>query len=239
MALLPWRKSIITKIEQHTHNTRRFFFSVPDTTEFNFTPGQFVTLDLPIHEKLNKRIRSYSIASAPDGTNQFELLIVQAKDGLGTGYLFAEAKEGAEITFRGPLGMFTLPQPIDKDLFLICTGTGLAPFRSMINAIKKNNTPHKNIYLLFGCRHKADLLYYDELRQLEKDLPGFTYIPTLSREQWEGRTGYVHSVYTELCSNKQPAHFFLCGWRDMIDEARKRIAEMGYDKKDVHLELYG
>jgi CDP-4-dehydro-6-deoxyglucose reductase len=54
---------------------------------FDFKPGQFVTIDLPIHEKPNKRIRSYSIASWPDGTNVFELLIVLAEHGLGTHFL--------------------------------------------------------------------------------------------------------------------------------------------------------
>lgn len=239
MALQPWRKSIVTKIEQHTHNTRRFFFTVPELDSFDFKAGQFVTLDLPIHEKINKRLRSYSIASAPNGRNEFELLIVQAKDGLGTGYLFDEVKEGTEITLRGPQGVFTMPEPLDKDLFLICTGTGIAPFRSMLQWAYKNKIAHKNIYLIFGCRHKEDLLYYDEMQQLQQDMPGFTYLPTLSRQQWEGRSGYVHDIYTELCAKKQPAHFFLCGWRNMVDEARKRIAEMGYDKKDVHLELYG
>ena len=70
-------------------------------------------------------------------------------------------------------------------------------------------------------------------------MEGFTYIPTLSREEWEGRSGYVHSVYEELCKEKSPANFYLCGWREMIDEAKQRIIQMGYEKKDIHLELYG
>lgn len=57
---------------------------VPELASFDFQPGQFVTLDLPIHEKLNKRWRSYSIASWPDGSNVFELVIVLDKDGAGT-----------------------------------------------------------------------------------------------------------------------------------------------------------
>jgi CDP-4-dehydro-6-deoxyglucose reductase len=71
--------------------------------------------------------------------------------------------------------------------------------------------------------------------QLEK----FHYIPTLSREEWDGRTGYVHPIYEELCASKQPALFLLCGWKVMIDEAKQRILAMGYDKKSIHQELYG
>jgi CDP-4-dehydro-6-deoxyglucose reductase len=61
----------------------------------------------------------------------------------------------------------------------------------------------------------------------------------LSREEWEGDSGYVHDIYERLCNSKSPAYFFLCGWKAMIDEAKLKILEMGYDKKDIHIELYG
>jgi len=240
MALLPWRKGVVTKIEDETYNTKRFWVQVPELTQFDFQPGQFVTLDLPIHEKPNKRWRSYSIASCPDGTNIFELIIVLLEGGLGTTYLFNEVKVGSELIFRGAQGVFTLrDDSLEKDLFLICTGTGIAPFRSMLHYVKNHRIPHAAIYLLFGTRTKKDILYYDEMLQLEKDLPDFHFMPTLSREDWPGRKGYVHSIYEELCTKRQPASFFLCGWKNMIDEAKQRIIAMGYDKKAIHQELYG
>ena len=76
--MLPqWQKAIVTKIEQATPNTRRYWLELPETDRFDFKPGQFVTLDLPIHEKRNKRWRSYSIASMPDGSNVIELVVVK------------------------------------------------------------------------------------------------------------------------------------------------------------------
>ncbi|MGQ0737495.1 MAG: ferredoxin--NADP reductase [Bacteroidota bacterium] len=239
MALLPWRKGTVIRIEDHTHNTKQFWLQVDDTASFDFIPGQFVTLDLPIHEKINKRVRSYSIASWPDGSNVFELLIVLAEHGLGTNYLFNKINVGSELTFRGALGVFTLPEKIEKDIFLICTGTGIAPFRSMINHIYLHQTPFRTIHMIFGCRTKTDLLYYDELKEMEQKLPGFHFHPTLSREEWEGHHGYVHPVYENLCKEKPGALFYLCGWKNMIDEAKRRIVEMGYDKKAIHQELYG
>jgi ferredoxin-NADP reductase len=239
MALLSWRKGKVIRMEDHAPNTRRFWVEVADTTSFDFKPGQFVTLDLPIHEKSNKRVRSYSIASWPDGSNVFELLIVLAQGGLGTTYLFNEIKLGSELTFRGAQGVFTLPEKIDKDIFLICTGTGIAPFRAMINHIFLHQTPFKKIHLIFGSRKKEDLLYHHELNELVQKLPGFYYYPTLSREHWDGHYGYVHPVYEELCKDKPDALFFLCGWKHMIDEAKKRIAAMGYNHKSIHEELYG
>ncbi len=239
MALQPWRTGKVIRIEDETANTRRYWIQVPELPSFDFIPGQFVTFDLPIHEKPNKRWRSYSIASWPDGTNVFELIIVLDKLGAGTHYLFNQVVVGSELIFRGAQGVFTLKQPIEKDLFFICTGTGIAPFRSMVNHIKNENIPHHNITLVFGCRTKSTLLYYDEMKLLQESVPDFEYIPTLSRETWEGRSGYVHPVYEELCAERKPANFFLCGWKGMIDEAKRRITEMGYDKRDVHVEIYG
>lgn len=246
MALQPWRKGFVTRIENETYNTRRFWIKVPELDIFSFKPGQFVTLDLPIHEKLNKRWRSYSIASWPDDTNVFELLIVLLEGGAGSHYMFEQIHEGSELSLRGPQGVFTLPDNIDNDLYFICTGTGIAPFRSMAHHIKRHNINHRNIYLIFGTRTKNDLLYLDELRRLEKELPSFHYIPTLSRENWEGCCGYVHAIYENLVHEKMsgnnmlpPAKFYLCGWKSMIDEAKQRILKLGYDKKAIHLELYG
>lgn len=239
MALLQWQKGEVIRIENETPFTHRFWIKTETEKSFDFKPGQFVTLDLPIDPKPNKRLRSYSIASWPDGSNVFELIIVLNKTGAGTQYIFNNIKVGSEITFRGPMGVFTLPAKLEKDLFLICTGTGIAPFRSMVHHIMNTGIPHKNIYLVFGCRTKEDLLYYDELAQLEKEMKGFRYIPSLSRQEWEGRSGYVHPVYQELCAGRQEAIFYLCGWKNMIDEAREKILALGYNKKAIHEELYG
>jgi ferredoxin-NADP reductase len=184
-----WKEAIIVNIIDETPTTKRFFFEVKDGSIFDFTPGQFITLDLPIHEKRNKRWRSYSIASYPNGTHQFELVIVLLEGGLGTTYLFNEVKVGDAVSFRGPQGVFILPKTLDKDLYLICTGTGVAPFRSMVHFIHQNKIP----------------------------------------------------VYQKLLakSNKDNAQFFICGWKEMIDEARTKLAEQGIPKDRIHFELYG
>jgi ferredoxin-NADP reductase len=249
MALEPWRTGTVIRIEDATYNTKRFFIKVNELESFNFKAGQFVTLDLPIHEQKNKRWRSYSIASWPDGTNVYELLIVLLEGGAGTTYLFNEITVGSELIFRGAQGVFTLPENIEKDLFFICTGTGIAPFRSMLYYMQLHNISHKNLYLIFGCRTQKDLLYHEEMKVLESKIENFFYMPTLSREGWDGYKGYVHSLYEEICKknneacedmqNLKPVSFYLCGWKAMIDDARQKIAALGYDRKAVHLELYG
>jgi len=253
--LQTWIKGIITNVIDETKTTKRFMITVPGIERFDFEPGQFITIDLPIHEQKNKRWRSYSIASVPCGTNQFELVIVRLEGGAGTKWFWDNGHPGEEILFRGPQGKFTLPPTIDRDLFLVCTGTGIAPFRSMIHYIQQHNIPHQKIYLIFGCRKFGDELYFKELKQLEQQLENFYYLPTFSREPVDNhllmRTGYVHGVYEEFIKQNmilnntgngpelKPAYFYLCGWKNMIDDAKQKILMFGYDKKAIHLELYG
>jgi CDP-4-dehydro-6-deoxyglucose reductase len=243
MAAQPWQKGKIIRIEDETSTTKKFWIEILDKERFDFIPGQFVTLDLPIHEQPNKRWRSYSIASAPDHTNVIELIIVLMEGGLGTNYLFNEARVATEFALRGPQGHFTLPEKIESDIFMICTGTGIAPFRSMVQHIHHKNIPHKEIFLIYGTRKCMDALYIDELNDLKQKLTGFHYIPTFSREEVvsEGqRIGYVHAVYEQMMEEKRNApQFYLCGWKDMITDARNNIQAMGIDKKDIHFELYG
>jgi glycine betaine catabolism B len=245
MAIEPWRTAKVVKIVNETVNTRRYWLQVPQLETFDFIPGQFVTLDLPIHEKKNKRWRSYSIASWPNGTNIFELVIVQLEGGTGTSYLFNDVTEGSELLFRGAQGVFILPDVLEDDYYLICTGTGIAPFRSMLHQIALKNIPHKNVYVIFGTRKKENLLYYDELKNLCAAGTGLHYIPVLSREEWDGEKGYVHEVYKKLIAANTnggalpPSHFYLCGWKNMIDEAKATITGMGFDRKAIHQELYG
>ncbi len=231
-----WLKGKVIRIAGETIDTSRFWVQVPALEKFDFIPGQFVNLELSNNRKKRRDriLRSYSIASWPDGTNIFELIIVLEKNGAGTTVLFKGIKAGSELNLQGPYGAFRLDEPIDKDVFMICTGTGIAPFRSMLHYIKNHNIPHHNIYLIFGCRNKEALLYHDEMKKLQEDLHGFQYIPTLSRDQWEGKTGYVHSVYETLCRERKPARFLLAGSKFMINEAKKIITDMGYDSKTMH-----
>ena len=145
-----WLDSKVIKIEDASPTTKRFWVKIDTDEIIDFKAGQFVTIDLPIHERRNKRWRSYSIANPPDQTNILELCIVLLEGGAGSTYFFEEVKIGTPLRFKAPAGGFHLPEKIEKDLVLICTGTGVAPFRSMIWDIYNHQLPHKHIHLIFG-----------------------------------------------------------------------------------------
>lgn len=227
----------VIDIKEASPVVRRFFFRVPHLEKFTFKPGQFVMINLPIASKIP--YRSYSIASAPADDNTLELIIVLNPTGLGTPFMWDNFSVGSTIEMAGPLGKFTLPEQLDRDLCFIATGTGIAPLRSMLLHILERGIAHKNIYMIFGNRHEQDILYRAEMEALQVQYPEFTFIPVLSRaHNWQGKHGYVHDVYEELFADKRPAYFYLCGWSAMLKEARQRLQNMGYGKDSIRLELY-
>lgn len=240
-----WYDGKVVEIRDVSPTVRLFFLEVQDVEVFDFKPGQFITVDLPISEKRLGRWRSYSISSAPEKSNILELCIVRMEGGSGTDYLFNEISEGSILKFKGPDGMFVLPENLDREIVFLCTGTGVAPFRSMLKYIYDHNLDHGKMHLIFGTRHSSGVLYEDEfLAMAEKDAL-FTYDVALSREENilkpHHQKGYIHSIYLERYAEVDKDRLFLiCGWSQMIDEAVANLMiKLGYDKSQLKYELYG
>lgn len=240
--MVQWYDTTVIRIEPAAPGVKRFWLQLPEGADFDFKAGQFVTFDLPIAEKRIGRWRSYSIANHPDHTRVLEFCIVHNTQGPGSSYLFDQVQVGSSIRFKGPDGTFVLPAVLDMDIVMVCTGTGLAPFRSMLWDLYFTMKPYRYIHLIFGTRHETGILYREELVELKKCLPRFHYDLVLSREPtWPGWQGYVHQVYQQTYARRRDdIRFMLCGWTQMIDEAVGHlVADMGYDRRQVIYELYG
>ncbi len=234
--------AILTNIIKETDSNWRFIFESPLFDSINFVPGQLVQLCAKPGME-DSIVRNYSVASWPDGTNKFELIITYLEGGAMSDYLFKEAKVGDEFVYRGPMGVFTLPETIDRDIFFVSTGSGISPFRSMVNWIAENGIETQNIKLFFGTRTQDDICYRGEMELIEQINPNFKFVPVLSREDehWKGKKGYVHKHYLDLIDNmtEKPLVYF-CGWNRMIEEGRKHLAERGFEMtKDIRVEIFG
>lgn len=203
-----------------------------------FVPGQFVILNLPIHSEFSTR--SYSIASAPNNEGWIELCIVHKPDGAGTDYLFASIKPGDSLWVSEPQGKFVLDREQKGSICLVCTGTGVAPFRSMIQEmLREGESLDRPVYLVFGNRYAQDILYREEWETLAAEDPRFHFLPVLSREEsWNGPRGYVHEHYLPLAKGDSSMCFYLCGWTQMVREAKNRLKELGFPRKQLKFELY-
>ena len=239
-----WYEGTITQIDTIAPNVRKFILRMPEGQKLEYKAGQFITIDLPIGDRRSQRWRSYSIAEAPvpGGNEELELCIVRSEDGPGTEFLFEAIDVGSTLKFKGPEGAFCLPEHVEKDLVMICTGTGVAPFRSMIRDLKNRKIPHRKIHLIFGTRFEEGILYREEWEELARSDSQFEFDVALSRQtDWGGHKGYVHPIYSEHYSeNRDDLKFMICGWTSMIDEAVENLlVKLGYDRTQIHYELYG
>jgi ferredoxin-NADP reductase len=213
-------------------------FEVPGRQELAFTPGQFVS----VLEKVGGKeiTRAYSIAS-PRGGNQFALCLNRVPDGLLSSFLFT-LHPGEEVEMHEPLGYFTLRHPGRHAVF-VATGTGIAPFRSMLLDHLPRTQP--NITLLFGTRHEHGLLYREDMERLAREFKTFRFLPTLTQpsESWKGRTGRVQAHLDEALALRTPDEIvnvdvYVCGLKEMVDDVRQELKRRGFDRKQIIYEKY-
>lgn len=223
------QRAQIVRIEQH-HALVRSFFLVPEQP-VPFVAGQFVAIAM----EAGGTERSYSIANRPSNA-EMELCIALKPDGYMSPALFA-MKPGDTLYLSEARGSFTLPSD-GTEVCMICTGTGIAPFRSMLlDALQKGDT--RKFYLISGNRYAAEALYHAEMTALAARHPNFCYLPTLSREEAAGIAhGYVHPVYEQLFTDGRDARFLVCGWTAMLSETRRKLKEMGYNRRQYFFESY-
>jgi ferredoxin-NADP reductase len=213
---------------------RHFVFEAPEVLKLDFVPGQFVSFSDRIGGK--EITRAYSIASAPSEGNQFELCLNRVDDGAFSPHLFDMAP-GESVEMRPPLGLFVLRQPL-RDTVMVATGTGIAPFRSMLRAYLNENSPA--FTLLFGVRYESHLLYREEFEDLARRFAHFRFWPTLTRPGpgWGGRTGRVQAHLAEAMGGRGDVDICLCGLQPMVDDTRHILKDMGFDRKQIRYEKY-
>ena len=215
-------------------NVRHFVFEAPEVRQLAFTPGQFVSL----MEMLGgKRItRPFSIASAPDG-NRFEICSNLVEDGPFSPHLFA-MKPGDTLEMAAPLGFFVLRNP-GREAIFVATGTGIAPFRSMLHAYMGQGYSGK-LTLIFGVRYEQNLMYREEFEQLSRCRPNFHFWPTLSRPgvEWTGRTGHVQKHLLEAIADRRDLDVYACGLKLMVDDVCSLLKDIGFDRKQIIFDKY-
>jgi ferredoxin-NADP reductase len=230
----------LTEIQNCTPTVKNFVFEVPEG--FDFTPGQFVTAIIPV-EGLEKPIRrSYSIASSPRKQGSMDLCIKLVENGPGSTHFF-KMKQGEKLSFIGPMGLFVLKEKDQKqDIVFIATGTGIAPFRSMAQSVLPNGYKN-NMTLLTGVRYEEEVLFPEELKQLEKKHSNFTWKSIVSRPKqadYPGEKGRVQQLVDQYVPEPQDfkGSFYLCGLSPMINQTQQQLLEKGFPKENIHFEKY-
>lgn len=236
-----------------------------------FRPGQFAVLGLPGSAPRyalsdpegeapdpDKMIRrAYSIASSSADLQHLEFYITLVRSGALTPRLFA--LQPGDSVWLGPkiTGAFTIDQaPVEKHLLLVATGTGLAPYMSMLRTVLTEN-PERRFVVVLGARHSWDLGYHSELVTMARLSPNFTYLPIISKPEmepvpWHGDSGYVFDLFADgsveralgFAPKAETTGVFLCGNPAMVENMVERLGNQGFrehsrkEPGEIYVERY-
>lgn len=206
------------------------------------------------HSKVDEpTIRAYSMANYPEekGILKFNIRIASpppGKDvppGKMSSYAF-NLKKGDRITVFGPYGHFYV-KPTPNEKIWIGGGAGMAPLRSQIfDELKRKQSSYKMSYW-YGARSLREMFYVEELDELAKQFPNFSWHVALSdplpEDNWTGLKGFIHQVVLDNYLKNHPSpedcEFYLCGPPPMIAAVLKMLDDLGVEPDNILLDDFG
>lgn len=232
-------EGVIERIFEHNEDTRSLFLRLPVGQSLPFSPGQFLSLLLPIAGQL--LTRAYSIASDPESENLLEICFNLVPDGPGSRYLF-ERQTGEVLQFTGPWGAFVLEQPLQTEYVFVADGVGIAPIRPMIKRALAGGT-EKPIRLIYSAMQEEALLYRSELQTLARHSVQFSFDPLLLKPsaRWSGLTGNLMETVAKQfidADQERNRHFYICGVGSQVTALRDLLRQAGYLRRAVQYEKW-
>jgi ferredoxin-NADP reductase len=205
---------------------------------FDFEGGQFISVVIPGAGPNGRDLRrAYSIASEPENPT-LQLCVKIVEGGPGTTFL-KQLRPGDEFRIFASYGNFVYKPKEGRNACFISTGTGLAPFRSMIRSEKFKKNPPTQTWCLHGVRYVSEILYDDEFKSLIDDL---NWIPAVSRpeQSWSGFKGRVTDFLRQIRPDFpwKETDYYLCGGSAMISEVKSILSENGVEKTSIYEEVY-
>jgi ferredoxin--NADP+ reductase len=203
--------------------------------------------EIPAPDKLIKRV--YSLSSNPHERDTLEIFFVVLKFGALTSRLGA-LKVGDRLWAAKKItGEFHCEGvPSESELVLVGTGTGLAPYISMLRDPTTWENPQRKVVLVHGVRYPKDLAFQDEISKLKASGKNINYIPVVSRggAEWRGVSGHVQVVFESgtVKLNSLTQHVFLCGNPAMVTAMEGMLSAAGFTEHsrkvpgNLHVEKY-
>jgi ferredoxin-NADP reductase len=231
--------SIVT--ETPTVKTFRLIPSSADSTlPFTYLPGQFLNMSFWIGG--TKMIRSYSISSSPNEREYVEVSIRREPRGAVSRHIDDLLEVGDMIDVDGPVGKFVFTGKEEDSIVLLSGGVGITPMMSISRYLTEKSWPG-NIFFIYACQTPADIIFADDLHELEQRNPKFHLHITISKPEgtdWKGARGritkeWLIQIVPDLASRM--AH--LCGPPAMMDAIKAIFTEMGSPAGRLMTESFG
>ncbi|MCR4335986.1 MAG: FAD-binding oxidoreductase [archaeon] len=229
------QKMKIVKVTRETPDTNTLSFQGAE--KMDFKPGQFLMIEFLRKEKIPKR--AYSISSSPTRNENVEITVKEMPGGW-VSKLLNECNKEEEFLIDGPYGHFIFDEKEMKEIVMIGAGSGVAPYRGFCHYIIDKKIPIKATFV-YSSKTEEDVIFLNQLRKFEKQIPNLDLILTLTREEKKGfHNGRIDDVMIkEIISKYNDPYFFLCGPPKMVQSVKELILANGIDKDKVKQEIYG
>jgi len=235
---LTWQLAEVVDFVTETPRVKTIVFDVPGWP--GHRAGQHVDIRLTAEDGYQAQ-RSYSIASAPDGT-RIALTVERLENGEVSPYLTDELRAGDRIELRGPVGgYFVWESAQGGPLFLVAGGSGIAPLMSMLR-LRVAAGSDAETRLLFSSRSWDDVIFRDELERLRNY--GVVVVHTLTRSQPAGWSGYARRVDRAMLADVGPGpehdpHVYVCGPTAFVEVVADELVGLGHEPGAIRTERFG
>ena len=234
-------RATVESLVDLTYDIKEVTLRLLEPSVISFTPGQYVQFQVPEYELADESVyRAYSVSSPAADPGQVQLEIRLVPNGICTTYVHEHLKVGDEVILNGPYGDFRLSDT-DADIVFIAGGSGMAPIKSMLHRMEEEQNPRKAMYF-FGARSTKDLFLVEEMREFEKKLPDFTFMPALSEpeqgEAWDGEVGLITDVVDRYVESEGKVEGYLCGSPGMIDACIRVLTSKGVDESRIFYDKF-
>ncbi len=237
----------VSEVANNTADTITITFDIPThlKNEFDYDPGQYLTLEVEINGK--KERRAYSMCTSPLTDLQPAVTVKRLPGGLVSNYLNDNIKAGDTIKVLPPYGNFVvnLNESHQKQYIIYGAGSGITPLMSIIKSVLSFEKQSK-VALLYGNRNEDSVIFRSELAALQQaHSERFQITHTLSQAQslWTGETGRIDvekikSFAFKYGDNNLQKEYFICGPTDMIVLAVQTLEEMHIAANNIHKEYF-
>ena len=236
---------ICCEVRQETHDVKSFFFTAADASQFHFSPGQFITLELAIGGETISRC--YTISSAPTRPHSISITVKRHPNGIVSNWLHDNINIGSKIAAFGPNGEFTTADLKAEKYLFLSAGSGVTPLMSMTRAFHEL-AENQDVVFIHSARSPDDIIFRKELDLIAFNQPKFhaAYIceqitdalrsPSDLSNMLAGRL--TLEALTQLVPDFKSREIFTCGPAPYMAAVRGILGAAGFDMAHYHEESF-
>ncbi|MDP4025725.1 FAD-binding oxidoreductase [Methylobacterium sp. NEAU 140] len=230
-----WHPAVVTAVEALTPWVKSVRLAC-DLAK-SYRAGQHVDVRLTAEDGYRAQ-RSYSVASVPDGSGTFELMVEGLPDGEVSGWFSEVAAVGDTVELRGPIGgSFSWDGPDGGPLLLAAGGSGVVPLLAMLRR-RAQAYPEIPAALIYSARTRAEAIALAELEARDRAEPGFSLHLTTTREDRARRVD-ADLVAAAMARLGPPGRVFICGSNRFVGTASDLIVAAGVAPGLIRTERFG